>query len=124
MYPIKNLIFIIVLFFATSCATFFNPFYPEVDISTAPKDTYVYIDGWILKTPAKIKINAKTQFLIAKKQGYKEKEVALEKKLRFKQVYLANIIWGPFYPWAIYVDYSSGKAYEIEKNININLERE
>jgi hypothetical protein len=111
-------------FLLASCASFLNPRYPEVSISTSPQDAYIYIDQWVAITPVKLTINSEAKSILVKKEGYKQKEFLIRKGTRYTQVYLGNLFWLPIYPVAVWLDYANGTAYDIEKNINIDLEKD
>jgi len=112
----------ITLLSLSSCASLLNSRYQEVTISTSPADAYIYVDGWIAKTPTKLTINSTAKSIIVKKEGYKQKELSIPKNTRYMQVFVGNLFWLPIYPFALYCDYGNGTAYEIE-NINIDLEK-
>ena len=120
----RILTIVMALLSVASCASLLNSRYQEVNISTLPPDAYVYVDGWIAKTPTKLTIDAKTKSILVKKKGYREKEITMEKNTRYKHVYLGNLFWFSIYPFAVYSDYANGAAYEIKKDINIDLEME
>ena len=112
------------LLFLSSCAGFLHKNSQEIEISSNPSEAYIYVDGWIAKTPTKITLSSssKNYIIKAKKDGYAEKEVKVERSIRYKSVFLANLIWTLGYPYAIYVDFVSGHAFEL-KNTEINLEK-
>lgn len=98
------------------CASLTGKNNQEVTISTSPSEAYIYVDGWVAKTPAKLNLTASSaSYLIkVKKEGYKDEEVRINRRLRYQEVFLENLVWIFGYPLAVYADFSSGRAFELQ----------
>lgn len=98
------------------CASLNGKNNQEVTISTSPSEAYIYVDGWVAKTPVKLNLTAaSSSYLIkVKKEGYKDEEVKVNRRLRYREVFLENLVWMFGYPIAVYVDFSNGRAFELQ----------
>ncbi len=102
-------------FLISGCAGIFNGHSKEIEIASEPTDAYIYIDGWIAKTPTRIALSPsnKNYTIKIKKDGYVEQEVEVKRSVRYGPVFFANLGWLFAYPYAVYVDFSSGNAFEM-----------
>lgn len=114
MQNLKLLLCLTLIFSLTNCASFFSFENKEIEITTIPPDAYVYVDGWIIKTPQKVVIgNNRSNVIIVKKDGYKTKEVTPDIGIKYKEVFGYNLIWTLAYPFAVAFDFITGGAFGV-----------
>ena len=112
MRKLQKIFILIPLLILASCAAI--PSEKEIEITSVPPNAYVYVDGWILKTPAKVTLkNDRSHVIKVKKEGYKDSEVNPEISIRYGVVFGANLIWTFVYPVAVLIDFTSGHAFGI-----------
>ncbi|MDA9817997.1 PEGA domain-containing protein [Flavobacteriaceae bacterium] len=120
----KIYLILVCILFLSSCS---NMHYKKnkggINISSNPSKAYIYVDGWITKTPASIPIFGKKHIIKFKKDGYKDKEIEVNGDFNFFRTYIGNMIFLIFYPVAIWHDINTGAAWEINENINVNLKK-
>lgn len=119
MKTLKQLLFIIVLFSLTGCASILNPRYQNVEIS-APKGSTVYIDGEKAEKKGKTyKLDRKTGMtqIQFKKEGFKDEFIVVD---NYKKSFLYALSWIPFniiYLLPANSDHGD-KSFNFDKKIN------
>ena len=96
-----------------------------INITSEPKGAYLYVDGWIAKTPVNLKLKGKDRNKIIKfrKEGYKETQVKIDSNFRFGTTLIGNMVWVFFYPLVVWGDLQEGYAWGLDKNIKVELEK-
>lgn len=105
---------------ATGCATIIHGTTQDIDISSAPDQAEVWIDGArMASTPTKVTLKRKDNYLVTiKKEGYKEATVKIEGTT--SAWIIGNIIFGGIIGCGI--DLISGGAYDLKpERLDINM---
>jgi hypothetical protein len=118
----KILLFFIILFCFTGCATLFKNKNSSVYLNSAPQKAKVYVDGnYVGVSPVKVDLSSKKNYVIVfKLDGHEDKTYFLNQQVGTKWVVL-DILFGFGVP--IIIDAITGSWYELStENVNVALE--
>jgi len=116
----KILLILICARFVIGCAAIIHGTTQDVNISSAPDQSEIWIDGAKMgTTPTKITLKRKDNYLVTiKKEGYKEATIKIEGET--SAWIIGNIIFGGFIGCGI--DFITGGAYDLKpERVDINL---
>jgi hypothetical protein len=119
-YVVKTLLVILAVRLSTGCATIIHGTTQNIDISSAPDDAMVWVDGArIGTTPARLTLKRGDIHLIQlEKEGYKNATIKIDKSV--SAWIIGNVVFGGLIGCGI--DFISGGAYELKpERVDVNL---